>query len=306
MLDILYRDDWLVAIQKPSGLLVHRSPIAAHEERFAVQLLRDQIGRRVFPAHRLDRGTSGVLLFALERDVARTLAQRFETQVVDKRYLAIVRGHPAESGLIDHALVRRLDPMEIRRGKGAGARDALPEDVGERDETDDGDTSDVAKGNETAVVAVAQPARTRFRRLATVELPHAVDRYPSSRYALVELFPETGRRHQLRRHLKHIAHPIIGDATYGKGRHNRLFQDLFGSHRLLLACTRLALDHPVTNAALEIVAPPAADFAGVASALGWAETLARAAAQADAFGAQSPFSRLRSHDAADAPTRHSR
>ena len=221
MLDILYRDDWLIAIHKPSGLLVHRSPIAAHEQRFAVQLLRDQIGQRVYPAHRLDRGTSGVLLFALEREVARTLAQRFESQAVDKRYLAIVRGHPPEHGLIDHALVRRLDPVEVRRGKGAGARDALPEDV----EEGEGGQFTAAEleapltgGAEGAVEPAAQAARTRFRRLATVELPHAVDRYPTSRYALVELFPETGRRHQLRRHLKHIAHPIIGDATYGTGR----------------------------------------------------------------------------------------
>jgi 23S rRNA-/tRNA-specific pseudouridylate synthase len=297
MLDILYRDDWLIAIQKPSGLLVHRSPIAAHEERFAVQLLRDQIGRRVFPAHRLDRGTSGVLLFALDREVARTLAQRFESQAVDKRYLAIVRGHPPEHGLIDHALVRRLDPVEVSRGKGAGARDTLPEDV---------DDADAAEGAACAAVPVAQLARTRYRRLATVELPHAVDRYPTSRYALVELLPETGRRHQLRRHLKHMAHPIIGDATYGKGRHNRQFQALFGSHRLLLACTRLALAHPVTHAALEIVAPPAEDFAAVACALGWEAALASAAAQADAFGAQSSFPAPRSLDAANDPTRHSR
>lgn len=261
MLDILYRDEWLVAIHKPSGLLVHRSPIAAHEERFAVQLLRDQIGRRVYPAHRLDRGTSGVLLFALEREVARTLAQRFESQSVDKRYLAVVRGHPAESGVIDHPLVRRLDPIEIRHGRGAGARDALPEDM---------DAYEASHGDDAGrQEALAQPARTRFRRLATVELQHAVDRYPTSRYALVELVPETGRRHQLRRHLKHISHPIIGDATYGKGRHNRLFQELFGCHRLLLACTRLALAHPVTGTPLEIVAPVAEDFATVLKTLGW-------------------------------------
>lgn len=298
MLDILYRDDWLVAIHKPSGLLVHRSPIAAHEERFAVQLLRDQIGRRVYPAHRLDRGTSGVLLFALDREVARTLAGRFESQAVDKRYLAVVRGHPAESGVIDHPLVRRLDPIEIRHGRGAGARDALPEDL---------DADEPAhSGNAGRDEPVAQPARTRFRRLGTVELPHAVERYPSSRYALVELFPESGRRHQLRRHLKHIAHPIIGDATYGKGRHNRLFQHLFSCHRLLLACIRLALAHPVTNAALDIVAPPAEDFAAVARALGWEAVLASTAAQADAFGAQSPFPVLRTFDAVDAPTRLSR
>jgi 23S rRNA-/tRNA-specific pseudouridylate synthase len=267
MLDILYHDDWLVAIHKPSGLLVHRSPIAAHEERFAVQLLRDQIGRRVFPAHRLDRGTSGVLLFALDREVARTLAARFAAQAVDKRYVAVVRGHPVQGGVIDHPLVRRLDPIEIRHGRGAGARGALPEDVDMDADEGEGDAS------ARPLEALAQPARTRFRRLATVELPHAVDRYPTSRYALVELVPESGRRHQLRRHLKHIAHPIIGDATYGKGRHNRLFQELFGSHRLLLACTRLALAHPVTAMPLDIVAPPTAEFTAVLGALGWADIL---------------------------------
>ncbi|ATE60627.1 pseudouridine synthase [Thauera sinica] len=255
MLDILYRDDHLIAIHKPSGLLVHRSLIAAHDERFAVQLLRDQIGRRVFPAHRLDRGTSGVLLFALERDTAARLAALFETRQVGKRYVAVVRGHPPETGEIDHPLARRFDPIERSRGLGAGNRPgsgATPEDDEPPDEA-----------------PAAQPALTTFRRLATAELPHRVDRYPTSRYALVELEPETGRRHQIRRHLKHIAHPIIGDATYGKGIHNRLFGRLFGNDRLLLACTRLALPHPRTGAPLCIESPLAPDFAHVVRALGW-------------------------------------
>ncbi|HNS92268.1 MAG TPA: pseudouridine synthase [Thauera sp.] len=257
MLQVLYRDEWLIAIDKPSGLLVHRSPIAAQEARFAVQLLRDQIGQRVYPAHRLDRGTSGVLLFALDRTVAARLGAQFETRTVDKRYLAIVRGHPAQAGLIDHPLARRLDAIERDRGVGAGNRDGHPEDL-ERDE----------------VTSTALDARTRFRRLACAELPHRVDRYASSRYALLELAPETGRRHQIRRHLKHISHPIIGDATYGKGRHNRLFAELFDSHRLLLACTRLALRHPVLDTALEIMAPPADDFHSVMRGLGWPLELA--------------------------------
>lgn len=263
MLDILYRDEWLVAIDKPSGLLVHRSPIAAHEERFAVQLLRDQIGQRVHPAHRLDRGTSGVLLFALDRDVAAALGRQFEARAVDKRYVAIVRGHPPEEGIIDHPLVRRLDPIERRQGRGAGRRDGLPED-----EETDPDNPAGSAGSE-----IALPTLTRFRRLAAAELPHTVDRYPSSRYALVELWPETGRRHQLRRHLKHISHPIIGDATYGKGRHNRLFQTLFGSRRLLLACTRLGLRHPVSDARLDLQCHPGDDFKAVSRALGWNDTL---------------------------------
>lgn len=269
MLDILYRDDHLVAIHKPAGLLVHRSPIAAQDERFAVQMLRDQIGRRVFPAHRLDRGTSGVLLFSLEHDTAAELAMLFETRQVSKRYLAIVRGHPAERGEIDHPLVRRLDPIERSRGRGAGARPrdrATPEDELPADDAENMSADNAISAPE------AQPAFTRFRRLSTAELPHRVDRYPTSRYALLDLEPETGRRHQLRRHLKHIAHPIIGDATYGKGRHNRLFQTLFGSSRLLLACTQLAFRHPRSGALLSIDAPPSEDFARVMRELGWTGT----------------------------------
>jgi tRNA pseudouridine65 synthase len=237
LLEILYRDEHLVAIHKPSGLLVHRSEIDRHETRFAVQLLRDQIGRRVWAAHRLDKGTSGVLLFALDADTASRLGRQFEAGEVGKSYLAVVRGVPPEGGEIDHALKRQRDSYEY---VGAESSDE------------------------------AQPAITRYRRLATVELPYRVDRYPSSRYALLELEPLTGRRHQIRRHLKHIAHPIIGDATYGKGRHNRLFTELFGSRRLLLACTRLALRHPGSNEVLTIEAPPSEDFSAVSAQLGWA------------------------------------
>ena len=269
MLDILYRDQWLIAVAKPSGLLVHRSLIAAQEERFAVQLLRDQIGQRVYPAHRLDRGTSGVLLFALDRHTAATLGGQFESRAVDKRYLAIVRGHPPASGTIDHALVRRLDPIERSRGRGAGRRDATPDGENTDEDRDPEHIHDAPRD----AAHSAQPALTHFRRLATVELPHAVDRYPSSRYALVVLHPESGRRHQLRRHLKHISHPIIGDATYGKGRHNRLFQTLFGSQRLLLVCTQLSLMHPLTHTPLTVSAPPAEDFRQVMRALGWHDSV---------------------------------
>lgn len=232
-LPVLYRDDWLIAIHKPSGLLVHRSDLDRHETRFAVQMLRDQIGHSVWPAHRLDRGTSGVLLFALDREVGAALSGQFEHGEVEKTYLAVVRGHPAESGVIDHPLAPMADEYAgIERGE-------------------------------------SRAALTRYRRLATVELPHRVDRYPCSRYALVELRPLTGRRHQLRRHMKYIAHPIIGDATHGKGPHNRLFQELFGCHRLLLAAVILRLVHPVTGEPLVFRAPPAADFAHVLTRLGW-------------------------------------
>jgi tRNA pseudouridine65 synthase len=239
MFDILYRDDWLISIDKPPGLLVHRSDLDRHETRFAVQLLRDQIGRRVQPVHRLDRGTSGVLLFAFDADITRELSRQFEDNEVDKTYLAVVRGWPPEAGLIDHALSRRFDQY------GRSTPDAPP-----------------------------QPATTRYRRLATMALPVAIDRYPSSRYALVELSPLTGRRHQLRRHMKHIAHPIIGDATHGKGRHNRYFAEAFGCSRLLLACTRLAFRHPAGGEPIAIAAPVGDQFAALLERFGWSQSAA--------------------------------
>lgn len=195
-------------------------------------MLRDQIGRPVWPVHRLDRGTSGVLLFALDADTASRLGGQFQRGEASKTYLALVRGHPPQSGEIDHPLSRQADP---RAGLEAGP---------------------------------PQPAVTRYRRLAAVEIPYRVDRYPGSRYALLELHPLDGRRHQLRRHLKHIAHPIIGDATHGQGRHNRLFQELFGCRRLLLAATELRLAHPADGRELRLIAPLAEEFRAVLTALG--------------------------------------
>jgi len=246
-LPILFRDDHLVAVDKPSGLLVHRTSLDAHETRFAVQLLRRQLGRRVYPAHRLDKGASGALLFALDPDAAAALGAMVRAYALRRTYLAVVRGRTAESGSIDHPLVRRLDPAEWQ-GRG-------------RD------------GTGAAADGAVQEAVTHYRRLATVELPHHVDRYPTSRYSLLELRPQTGRRHQLRRHLAHASHHIVGDSTYGKGRHNRLFEQLFGSRRLLLACVELRLAHPATGEPLVITAPLAEDFALVVAALGWADAL---------------------------------
>lgn len=235
VLPILYRDEFLVAVHKPSGLLVHRSDLDRHETRFALQIVRDQLGCKVYSVHRLDKGTSGVLVFALQPETGQALTAQFESQQVAKNYLAVVRGYPPEAGEIDHPLTRIRDDYEWK---------------GEQME------------------AEAQAALTRYKRLATVELDAAVDKYPTSRYALVELEPLTGRRHQLRRHLKHISHPIIGDSTYGKGRHNRFFQQAFNCHRMLLASVSLSLMHPVGKQPLTLVAPLADDFMNVLTALG--------------------------------------
>lgn len=238
-LPVLYRDDWLIAIDKPAGLLVHRSDLDRHETRFALQLLRDQIGRRVFLVHRLDKGTSGVLLFAFDAAIAGAMGHKFESNEVEKTYLAVVRGWPPESGVIDHALARKHD------------------DYGRQLPT-----------------AGAQPAVTHYRRLATIELPMAVDRYPTARYALVELRPLTGRHHQLRRHMKHIGHPIIGDATHGKGVHNRFFAQEFGCRRLLLACVRLEFRHPVTGEKVGVGTTAGDQFDALLARFGWSQASA--------------------------------
>ena len=241
-LEVLHQDDTVVVVNKPSGLLVHRSPVDRHETRFAVQLLRDQLGRRVYPVHRLDKGTSGALAFALDRDTATALAAQFAGRQVRKTYQAIVRGWPPASGTIDH-------PLDAVQDAYAPAADSAP-----------------------------KPCRTRYRTLATLELPLRVDRYPTARYALVELEPETGRRHQLRRHLAHLSHPIIGDSTYGKGRHNRLFAERFGVRRLLLACVRLEFAHPAGSATVRVDADPGSEFEQLRRTLDWQPVAPPAAA----------------------------
>jgi len=222
MLTILYQDEYLIAINKPAGLLVHRSMIDRYETQFALQMVRDQTGQRVYPFHRLDKPTSGVLVFALDPNIARQMTEAFSTRAMEKDYLAIVRGYTEEQALIDYALKEQLDKMTDRR----------------------------ATQNKEA-----QSAITEYQRLATVELPHAVGRYPAARYSLIKVSPKTGRKHQIRRHMKHIFHPIVGDTTHGDGKHNQLFRDAFDCQRLLLHASALSFFHPVNGEAISIDAP---------------------------------------------------
>jgi len=230
-LNVLYQDDFLLIVHKPAGLLVHRSPIDRHETEFALQYARAlNDGQHVYPVHRLDRPTSGILMFARDSDTARKLGMAMMAGEVAKTYLAMVRGWPPEQGEIDYAL--REEP-EDRRLKG-----------------------------------VEQPVRdalTHYRTLAITEIPVEIEKYPTSRYAVVELCPKTGRKHQLRRHMKHINHPIIGDANHGRGRHNRYFAERFGQGRLMLAATGMAFRHPASGEPLTISAPPEESFLEVLS-----------------------------------------
>lgn len=208
-----------MAVNKPSGWLVHRSWLDRDEKVVVMQTVRDQIGQHVFTAHRLDRPTSGVLLMGLSSEVGRLLSQQFEHHQIQKRYHAIVRGWLTDSAVLDYPLVEELDKIADKFAR--------------QDKE-------------------AQPAVTHYRGLATTTQPVAVGRYDSVRYSLVEMLPQTGRKHQLRRHMAHLRHPIIGDSKHGDLRQNRAAAEHFGCNRLMLHASELALTHPVTGEPLVI------------------------------------------------------
>ena len=214
MLEIIYEDAQYVAINKPNGLLVHRTRIAEEKKEFALQLLRDQLGYRLYPLHRLDRGTSGVLLFAKTPEAAAPLVKAFTARQPDKTYYAIVRGYAPEAGTIDSPIRPDKDHQHIE----------------------------------------AQEAVTHYRRLATMELPIPVGPYQTARYSLVRIKPETGRMHQIRKHFAHLRHYIIGDKKHGDWRHNRMFLEKLDSPCLLLHAAALTFQHPFTGATIEIKA----------------------------------------------------
>ncbi|EHK6024222.1 tRNA pseudouridine(65) synthase TruC [Vibrio parahaemolyticus] len=213
-LEIVYQDEYFVAVNKPAGMLVHRSWLDKHETQFVMQTLRDQIGQHVFPLHRLDRPTSGVLVFALSSEVASQVMPMFAEHKMEKTYHAIVRGWIEEEGVLDYALKVELDKI-----------------------------ADKFASQEKE----AQEAVTAYKPLANVEVPYPTGKFPTTRYCLMEMKPKTGRKHQLRRHMAHLRHPIVGDTSHGDGKHNKLFRNEFDSHRLLLHASELRFVHPFTN-----------------------------------------------------------
>lgn len=212
--EILFQDDYLVVLNKPAGLLVHPSWISPPNTPNLIKWLKQHFPADTFHTiHRLDRATSGVIVFVRnDKQAAQQMHQQFLDRRVSKTYLCVVRGWSEAEGTIDYPLSQKKD-----RYADPFASDDKP----------------------------AQEAITHFRTLAHVELPIAIGRYPVARYSLVEVKPETGRKHQIRRHMKHILHPLVGDTKHGEGRHNRLFRDHFNLRRLLLMATELRFDHPV-------------------------------------------------------------
>ncbi|WP_100655894.1 pseudouridine synthase [Alteromonas flava] len=230
MLNVIYQDEYLIAIDKPAGLLVHRSMIAKRETEFALQLLRDQINQHVYPVHRLDRPTSGVLLFALNSNTAALLTEQFTQRHVLKSYQAIVRGHLPVRWDIDYPLREILDRKTDRKAR----QDKPP-----------------------------QPARTETRCIQRFSIPLPAGRYNSARFSHIELLPHSGRKHQLRRHMAHIRHPIVGDTTHGDGKQNQFLRHHFNFQQLALSCTCMALEHPHTNQQIELQAPLAPEFSAL-------------------------------------------
>jgi tRNA pseudouridine65 synthase len=207
-LETLFVDAHLIVVNKPSGLLVHRG--WANDDDVAMFRVRDMLGAHVYPVHRLDRGTSGALVFARTREAAASLTASFESRQVEKRYLALVRGEPGASGTIDHPIPRS------------------PE-----------------KNAEKGASAPRVPAVTHYQLVA---------RSTVDRCSLVLAIPESGRGHQVRRHLRHLGHPLVGDVNYGRGEINRRYRAEYGLHRLALHALDIAFDHPVTGARVAVTA----------------------------------------------------
>lgn len=213
-IEILYQDEYLVAVNKPAGMLVHRSWMDSRETLFLMQTLRNQIGQHVYPLHRLDKPTSGIILFALSGEIAAQMQEQFVSHTIEKTYYAIVRGWILNPDNLDYALKKEQDK--------------------------------IADKNSTQPASV-QKAITYYEPIARTEIPYSCGPYSTSRYTLVKMQPKTGRKHQLRRHMHHLNHHIIGDVNHGDGKHNQLFRDKFNCHRLLLHAYSLTFTHPVTK-----------------------------------------------------------
>lgn len=216
--------DWVI-VDKPAGLLVHPTELARSRDS-VMGRLRDQLGRKVYPVHRLDRAASGALVVALSSEAASALSEQVRARAFHKRYAVVVRGWLAESGVIEKPLQK-----SPRHGPKA--------------------------------------AHTEFRRLAIAELPFAIPPHASTRYSLAEVTIGTGRLHQIRKHLVHARHPVIGDTVYGDGKHNRLFREEFGISRLMLHCVEISFTNPGGGGSVRATAPWPDGFLQAFQRLGW-------------------------------------
>jgi tRNA pseudouridine65 synthase len=212
----LYRDDDLLLVDKPSGLAMHRG-YSSERGDYLLTRVRDAVGFHVYLVNRLDRGTSGVVALTTAPELVEPLQRAFASGHVDKRYLALVRGHVQGEQLIDYAIPKSDAPDAPRVS-----------------------------------------AQTIIRGIGCAE----------GRYSLVEAVPLTGRYHQIRRHMKHVHHPLVGDTTYGDGKVNRSVRERFGLMRLALHAAALALPHPRTGDPITVTAKVPAELHHALTALG--------------------------------------
>jgi len=199
-LEILYESDLFIAVNKPAGLLMHRSKIAKDVDVTLLQTLKQQTGKYLYTIHRLDRKTSGVVLFALDKESQSKASKLFQEKQVEKTYHAIVRGHTEDNGMIDYAI----------KDESGKRKDAI----------------------------------THYECLQKFEIPLPFGKHKTSRYSLIKLKPETGRYHQLRMHMAHIFHPIIGDRPHGCNKQNKLFKEKFHSMTMPLHAIELSIPLP--------------------------------------------------------------
>lgn len=225
-LRILLNDDSIVVVVKPTGMSVHRNSDDRVSERYLLQELRDQTGDWLFPIHRLDRATSGLIVFAKSPEIAALVSSQFANRTVLKQYVALVRGHTAPTDSVSHCLIsmRGRDKPE-----GHPAREP-------------------------------QEALTEFETVKSWTLPFSSGPYETSRCSLVNVFPKTGRWHQIRRHFNYCSHPVIGDSSHGDTRVNRMFNQKLGIQRLMLMASFLKLSHPTTNEPVHLECELDADF----------------------------------------------
>ncbi|MGB4839826.1 MAG: pseudouridine synthase [Saprospiraceae bacterium] len=223
--EILFEDDYLIAVNKPAGIFVHRSSLDPSATIFMVQEIRNQIGIRVYPVHRLDRKTSGVLLMAKNKEVQSVINEMFRLKGIQKKYLAIVRGYIPEQGTIDY-------PLKNDSGK-------------------------------------IQEAVTSYINLKKVEINESSGRFDTARYSLVEVRPVTGRMHQIRKHLSHIFHPIIGDRPHGCNKQNKFFLERFQLKEMMLHATQLTFMHPISEKEIIISSNFSGEFARIYTELGF-------------------------------------
>jgi tRNA pseudouridine65 synthase len=226
-IEILFEDEYIVVVNKPNNFIIHESHYSRNiRETTLLQFLEKQLGFPVYPAHRLDRKTSGVIILLKETQYVQQFQELFTTKQITKTYYAIVRGFSPSEGTIDSPV----------------------------------------KNDDTGIY---KEALTHYESISNIELAIPVVPYDQSRYSLIQLSPQTGRMHQLRKHMSKINHPIVGDYKYGDRFHNRMFETEFDCIYMFLHAHCLAFIHPITKEKLNLKANFPSDWQLLFNKFNW-------------------------------------